>query len=356
MALAVTLLKTNAGVGAGLRQAFKYQYLTPSVRSYTQPLPYLAPFRRMSRMLAFQADVEFARGDVHGGVTSALDVVHLGNLIPRGGTEIHSYVGSSCQAVGRASLWHEVASLDTTAARNAASELETDDKNYVSCVDTLNEDKLAGEAGLVEIMRQPHWQSTFRSVVGNNGNGQTSSAVQDYFGQAMISKRSIMSSYVTAVDSEIAQAKQPYNVNPPSVPVNPIVDAFLVENRGFRFERTCNQAENRLLMTACALRAYKLDHGGYPASLSLLVPAYLHAIPLDPFTASSPLTYRLTPSPFQGEGRGEVSAEKSYILYSVGPDTIDNGGQAVIEAPSGSNSDGRVQIESKGDIVAGIDL
>jgi hypothetical protein len=343
MALSLTLLKANAGVESSLRQAFQYQYLTPSVRSYTQPLSYLSSFRRISRVLAFQSEVDFARGDVHGAATSALDVIHLGNLIPRGGTQIHAYIGSGSQAIGRKPLWRAVASLDAATARSAASELEKDDAHYVSCVDTLGEDKLAGEAGLVEIMRQPHWQSTFQSVVGNNNNGQTSTDVQDYLSQATISKRAIMSSYVSAIDSEIAHAKQPYNANPPPVPTDPIVKALLVEDHGFRFDRTCNQAENRLLMIVCALRAYKLEHGVYPSTLAALTPTYLHAVPLDPFTAASPVAYRMS--------------GKSYILYSVGPDTIDDGGKSVVGGGwHGDNTYRGVEIDSKGDIVAGIDL
>lgn len=41
--------------------------------------------------------------------------------------------------------------------------------------------------------------------------------------------------------------------------------------------------------TAVALRRYQLDHGEYPASLDALVPRYLPAVPIDPFTGKPPL-------------------------------------------------------------------
>ena len=40
---------------------------------------------------------------------------------------------------------------------------------------------------------------------------------------------------------------------------------------------------------AVALRRHRLDHGSYPADLAPLVPAYLAAIPIDPFTGKPPV-------------------------------------------------------------------
>lgn len=43
-----------------------------------------------------------------------------------------------------------------------------------------------------------------------------------------------------------------------------------------------------LAANAVALRRYKLDHGAYPNTLDELVPSYLKAVPLDPFTERPP--------------------------------------------------------------------
>jgi hypothetical protein len=40
---------------------------------------------------------------------------------------------------------------------------------------------------------------------------------------------------------------------------------------------------------AVALRRYRLDHGAYPDTLALLAPAYLDALPLDPWTGEPPV-------------------------------------------------------------------
>jgi hypothetical protein len=62
---------------------------------------------------------------------------------------------------------------------------------------------------------------------------------------------------------------------------------------------------------AVAMTRYRLDHGTLPARLDQLVPAYLDAIPVDPYDGN-PL--RLT------------TADDSSIIYSIGPDGVDNGG------------------------------
>jgi hypothetical protein len=97
-----------------------------------------------------------------------------------------------------------------------------------------------------------------------------------------------------------------------------------------------------------ALRAYKVEHGGYPSALTALVPGCVDAVPDDPFAASGPLKYRL--------------ASTRYVLYSIGPDGKDDGGRPIFDptkpAPMPGQFDPRYQIMEKsvGDIVAGVNL
>ncbi|MGQ9649354.1 MAG: hypothetical protein ACUVXJ_04525 [Phycisphaerae bacterium] len=72
-------------------------------------------------------------------------------------------------------------------------------------------------------------------------------------------------------------------------------------------------------ITVLAVAAYRNDHGRFPESLDELVPRYLEAVPMDPFT-SQPLRYRL-------------DTEEGYRLYSVGEDGKDDGG---VERDAGS--------------------
>ncbi|HEY5909488.1 MAG TPA: hypothetical protein VJA21_02670 [Verrucomicrobiae bacterium] len=71
------------------------------------------------------------------------------------------------------------------------------------------------------------------------------------------------------------------------------------------------QARMRLMMVELGLRCYQADHGRAPAALEELVPKYLIRIPTDPFTGRA-LTYKP-----QGT---------NWLVYSVGPDRVDDGG------------------------------
>jgi hypothetical protein len=81
-------------------------------------------------------------------------------------------------------------------------------------------------------------------------------------------------------------------------------------------------AQERLLMSELALRCYNADKGRPPAGLQDLVPGYLSKVPEDPYT-SQPMIYRL---------RGT-----NWVVYSVGPDVVDNGGRPMrsINTPPG---------------------
>lgn len=71
-------------------------------------------------------------------------------------------------------------------------------------------------------------------------------------------------------------------------------------------------ASRRGTLIALALSSYLADHGAYPAALEELYPAYLVEKMNDPFT-DEPMRYHV------------ISSDK-YLLYSVGPNQIDDGG------------------------------
>ena len=74
-----------------------------------------------------------------------------------------------------------------------------------------------------------------------------------------------------------------------------------------------------------ALERFRADEGKYPEGLGELLPSYLSAVPSDPWSPSEkPLNYVV-------RGRLEDSQGGSVLLYSVGPDGVDDGGIQSIE-------------------------
>ena len=79
------------------------------------------------------------------------------------------------------------------------------------------------------------------------------------------------------------------------------------------------QSTAQCAATACALERYRLARGRYPDTLAALVPQYLAAVPGDVMDGQ-PLRYRL-----EGDG---------FVLYSIGWNMKDDGGQVAWTKPS----------------------
>jgi len=82
------------------------------------------------------------------------------------------------------------------------------------------------------------------------------------------------------------------------------------------------EAARTMASTAVALKRYQLRHQSYPKDLSALVPEFLPEVPRDPVDGHS-LRY-------------QVLSDGNFLLYSVGTDGVDNGGDPT--APSGTRS------------------
>jgi hypothetical protein len=83
------------------------------------------------------------------------------------------------------------------------------------------------------------------------------------------------------------------------------------------------ETQRRIVVTAIALKRFERRHGRIPAGLSELTPQFLKALPIDPMDGH-PLRFRST-------------GGRSYLLYSVGIDGKDDGGDArpVKASPTG---------------------
>lgn len=86
-----------------------------------------------------------------------------------------------------------------------------------------------------------------------------------------------------------------------------------------------SETGRRICVTAIALKRYHLQHGAYPDKLDDLVPTFLPSMPVD-FMDGKPLRYQLRP-------------DGDFLLYSVGEDGIDDGGdpRPPASAPNGTS-------------------
>jgi hypothetical protein len=127
------------------------------------------------------------------------------------------------------------------------------------------------------------------------------------------------------------QAAEDYYWPKPRVLFLPGDNPFRQLAQGAEIDHRGAVARRRALLAKLAVCAYRAGHQAPLADLKALVPGYLDAVPEDPFTGG-PLRYRKTTSGF--------------VVYSVGPDKVDDGGQPL---PYGRNLSA-----SRGDICAGV--
>jgi hypothetical protein len=153
------------------------------------------------------------------------------------------------------------------------------------------------------------------------------------------------------MDRAIAMMHQPYAANRGPVYNDtsiPLCNIFSLSSLNeYHFSTAKDDAFRALLLASYALQAYHADHGRYPGTLGELSPAYLSAVPNDPFALNTPLRYTRNGT--------------SYVLYSVGPDGIDNGGTPSADGqattrPKLSLAESILFPESCGDMVAGVNL
>jgi hypothetical protein len=118
--------------------------------------------------------------------------------------------------------------------------------------------------------------------------------------------------------------------------INPITWVMALWHRRQRIENVERKhkrviAHERLLMAELAVRCYQSEQGRLPPSLEQLVPKYLQQVPLDPFSGR-PIIYHP-----QGT---------NWLLYSVGEDGVDDGGQRAGRSVSGTVTKGDLFYDS----------
>ncbi len=340
------VLKENALALQALREGLWKSYQAPPVRSFNATMPYYAVDRSLARLLRLEAGNAEERGDWGTAAQSSLDAIELGMNIQNGSGAIGKLTGIACEAIGRAALWQNYEHLSASDARAAALRLERIMTKSVPLVATLQEDKLSSLASILESMRTPGWRWKLIATDSTPPNWQVFVRLLPY------SKKRIAGNLVRHFDIQIEAAAAPYI--PPSQRApevqevsDPVNDLFFPAFGGLRLRDDVDTAENGLLLATLALRAYRLDHGGYPDNLKPLEQSYLNRLPGDPFSNGKGFLYR--------------TSKSRYILYSVGPDGTDNGGTPIQNAPNDMNGNNgnngntvNIQQESTGDIIAGM--
>lgn len=333
-------LKQNAAGFALFKQAQKLPVHHPGPEAkggFLAVFPAYSKLRQLARNKTIEANAHELGGDWNGAVQSRLDIVQMGTDIGQGGPLIASLVAVAIQAIGRNNVWDQSEHLNASEARAAAMRLEELYGRRLRFSRVLQDEKAWGLQQMDDIVRRPNWRDP---------QHWSDLSLAGRVDLLTVSPATLKKRYNDRMDRQIRLARLPYSVPRRPVPSRRgTLDALFTswERGGINFAR--NDTGNAVWMTVLALRAYKLERGSYPAALSALVPGYLHRVPLDPFSGVAPLHYK--------------RSGHTYVLWSIGPDGVDNGGRPIQWSTPRTTPPGEkpplpfMLLDSKGDYVAG---
>lgn len=331
------IVAANKAALAEVRLGLTRQYLSPPIRSIDDTAPYYRGYRYLSYLLHFEGQVAAGHGDWNQDMEDSVESVAMGEQIPRGGDISAFRARDIVSGIGRQNAWVILNHLNEEQCRKYALKLQAVEQTRVLSSEIWQQEEWEGESVLSKAMAQTNFADLL--------NGPSFPAT--YF--LARPKWHTIYCYKSAMEDAVKASGKPYQVDKTFClpePKNDILNEIVLPIYGKQpFKAAQDETYNQLLMTMLALRAYEIDHAGvYPDRLDQLIPKYLSRVPLDPFASDlGPLKYR--------------RIGKSYLLYSVGPDGVDDGGKPFLNTKC-KKVDARsyLWVDTKGDIVAGVNM
>lgn len=281
--------------------------------------------RRLDDLFSLEGEIRTADGNFNGAVSSYLDALELGVASVNGGAWEDTLNGIERPA--RQKLKELAPKLDAATLQMAAQRLQAIEQRRVPVLDLWRNEKqltLAYYGGNLPFwneksLREDGYSSKERSQILKMTQLELLNHITRRFDALM---RGSAANYRTVRDTPL-RSFDPYT---DKYAPSPVTRSLLSYYLG-------NQTQSLLLRHAFELEAIHRETGAYPA---------MFATEIDPFDGEKPLIYRLA-----GDG---------YLLYSIGPDTKDDGGTAVstivTDAKSGvQTTSKKIFRDSTGDIL-----
>jgi hypothetical protein len=261
----------------------------------------------LAALFAAEGRVAFAEKRKAPALDHFLDAVELGTRVGKGGGLSPHHAGMDCIIIGGEGAERCVAGLSAEEAAAAGARLE----RVI--------DQLPSYAEAIAQQRRQELEDVRQSLSAPTPELKPGLTREQAFDNA--------DRYLNRVG---AMSRQPFwERKPVPVPDTKEVGAYLISYELLGVRWVLTEGRLRLLSVEMALQEYRARKGRYPEGLSDL-PAAVARYTTDPCNGK-PFVYRL-------------SAER-YVLYSIGPDGVDEQGKTVA-------GDGRGQIPG-GDIPAG---
>lgn len=338
------LVAKNQTALDNLRKGLKCEYRQPFKYGMDAAYPEYDYYRKLSYLLALEGQVKVAKGDWGGAVESYQDGLLLGELVTHNdGNMLGRLVGIACQRRTCEYLWDAIPHLTSAQAKAAVDRMQEIQKHHFPIQESLTGEKNAQLLFLQDCFSGKCKDMKHCADMPDSAKSRVYSDYVNYMDQCI---KNVQMSYASKpAFPEIQQTENPLKLANGHASADFLLFILCTDGQRYWSADTCNRTGNDLLTTALALQAYHTDYGNYPVKLSELCPDYLKSIPDDLFALNKPLGYRKDGA--------------KYILWSFGPDCVDNNGVPAVDPKAKSNQPSRkyyVDTDSKGDIVAGINM
>ena len=346
-----------------IRQALEHDFEYPDLDRglVGGSVRHLGALRMLGRLLSVEIEVHLANERHDAAMTSVLDCIELGRRVGDAPLVLPALTGVAITGIGIQPVPEIIPYLNAHELRSAIRRVETHAKGpfdmaaivaHQGRVDLVQlESALKHEnwrLGLAKMDEREHWRdfdlllTEYEDLPVLQRLKTRLRSWRYHKGRVVTANQQMITQVRDAVELPFPESTDHFPKPHSRIPA-PMDEGETENFRKTWFRLLVETTIREMLLATLALEAWHRENGQYPERLEDLTSDLLQSIPRDPFTADAPLLYR--------------QDEDGYVLYSIGPDGHDNGGEAM-ERPDEEDPirRKRPRMDLPGDLVAGINL
>jgi hypothetical protein len=315
-----------------VRAAFRLEWRARPNLRITDRYPWLGEFRECARCFAAESNLARSRGDDETAFDRGLDAMELGSKVVGGADTLTWLTGVGCHTQGLAQAEQLVATLPGHAIPGALNRVRHIRQTWPELSEMIETERVTRLAQAADGFRREQQQPLRERFDPSN---YLHASLWELLSLALAPRRNILSEMDRYYQRQFIESRNPVR-HRTSVPMPDHLWAKLLIadlNDPWRYERM--KTDLALLEVALAVRIHYVYNGYHPRRLADIDRRWLPQTPLD-----------LWDQPVQYQSKGERP-----VIYSLGADGEDNGGQAVNPDQSGHPYEPRTS--TRGDVVFG---
>jgi hypothetical protein len=284
-----------------MREGLNHPFMSPAQRSVSSAQPkFYASLIDLDRTDVAAAHYYAVSDDPGRAMEMRLDGLEMGVMMQRGSGLVGADLGLSCEAIADSGIEPLIPRLTAGDLKRAASRMNEIARKSVPYSDIMLEEGNIQAALSIEMLRDR----------------------KDEYVQSIpfsfVNKRALLRKNLDWYAAMAAEARVPFSgQSRVPVPSNYFAELAGPAPLTARAHFVAMDAVFSIIRVEIALYQYKIQNGKFPTTLAQLCPDYFPFVPLDPCDPrpAPPLRYAVK------------NSGNSFLLYSIGPDRIDNGGK-----------------------------